>query len=428
MVYKRGEVWWYKFTWNGELIRESTKQGNKRIAGQIESAHKTSLAKGEVGLRDKKYIPTLKDFLTLDFFPFIEARFTDKPNTLDYYKNGVRGLNAFEPLAGATLDTITADKIGAYVAKLREEGFAVGSINRRLEVLRRAFKLAAEWGKVEKVLPKVEMLPGETHRDRVLSDEEETRYLDAATGIGNGIELAYQSALKGIRATMRGEEPIKPEDPFTLRDAAALLMDCALRPDELFRLRWEQIRDDALNVTFGKTKNARRTIPLTPRAAAFLEMRRAVAKTEWVFPAPTRSGHIGKSTLKKRHANACKLAEVPYFVLYTFRHTCLTRWAEYMDPYTLAYLAGHSDFSTTRRYVHPQAHTIRDAMARARMGRGGHNSGHSEATGGKEGDAGNPANEMQREGLDGRGGRIRTSDLLVPNQALYQAEPRPEQT
>ncbi len=27
----------------------------------------------------------------------------------------------------------------------------------------------------------------------------------------------------------------------------------------------------------------------------------------------------------------------------------------------------------------------------------------------------------------GRGERIRTSGLLVPNQALYQAEPRPEQ-
>src|ERR1017187_8576411 len=26
----------------------------------------------------------------------------------------------------------------------------------------------------------------------------------------------------------------------------------------------------------------------------------------------------------------------------------------------------------------------------------------------------------------GRGGRIRTFDLLVPNQALYQAEPRPD--
>lgn len=85
-----------------------------------------------------------------------------------------------------------------------------------------------------------------------------------------------------------------------------------------------------------------------------------------------------KSTLKKQHPKAYQLAEVAAFSLYTFRHTCLTRWAEYMDPFTLAYLAGHSDFSTTRRYVHPQAETVRAAMERARSGRGGHNSGHSD--------------------------------------------------
>jgi hypothetical protein len=34
-VYKRGRVWWYKFTWNGEPIRESTGQTNKRVAEQI---------------------------------------------------------------------------------------------------------------------------------------------------------------------------------------------------------------------------------------------------------------------------------------------------------------------------------------------------------------------------------------------------------
>jgi hypothetical protein len=29
--------------------------------------------------------------------------------------------------------------------------------------------------------------------------------------------------------------------------------------------------------------------------------------------------------------------------------------------------------------------------------------------------------------LNGRGERIRTSDLSVPNRALYQAEPRPDE-
>ena len=59
-VYKqaKSKKWWYKFTWNGELIRESTKQTNKRVAEQMEAAHRTALAKGEVGIRDKKPVPT----------------------------------------------------------------------------------------------------------------------------------------------------------------------------------------------------------------------------------------------------------------------------------------------------------------------------------------------------------------------------------
>ena len=109
-VYKRGKIWWYKFTWTGEPIRESTKQTNKRTAEQMEAAHKTSLAKGEVGIRDKVPVPVLGDFLDGDFLPFIESRFVNKPNTLDYYKNGVKGLMAHLPIAECPLDAITAEE------------------------------------------------------------------------------------------------------------------------------------------------------------------------------------------------------------------------------------------------------------------------------------------------------------------------------
>jgi integrase len=73
-----------------------------------------------------------------------------------------------------------------------------------------------------------------------------------------------------------------------------------------------------------------------------------------------------QSTLKRQHEKACKLGKLVAFVPYTFRHTCLTRWANILDPYTLAYLAGHSDFGTTRRYVHPNLRTAREALDRAR--------------------------------------------------------------
>jgi hypothetical protein len=53
-VYKRGEVWWFKFSWKGGLIRESTKQGNKRVAEQIESGRKTQLAEVIAGFVAKR--------------------------------------------------------------------------------------------------------------------------------------------------------------------------------------------------------------------------------------------------------------------------------------------------------------------------------------------------------------------------------------
>src|SRR5579864_4239263 len=126
-VYKQkgSKKWWYKFSWNGELIRESTKQTNKRVAEQIEAAHKTALAKGEVGIREKKRIPTLKNFAKDDFLPFVESQFKDKPKTLEYYHNGTKNLVADQCLGSKGLDIINAEMVGQYVAGRREAGLKV---------------------------------------------------------------------------------------------------------------------------------------------------------------------------------------------------------------------------------------------------------------------------------------------------------------
>ncbi len=96
-VYKqpKSKYWWYKFTWNSEPIRESTKQTNKRVAEQMEAAHRTSLAKGEVGIRDRKPVPTLKDFAEHYFLPFVQSTFTAKVKTQKYYEYGVKALLSF---------------------------------------------------------------------------------------------------------------------------------------------------------------------------------------------------------------------------------------------------------------------------------------------------------------------------------------------
>jgi integrase len=198
-----------------------------------------------------------------------------------------------------------------------------------------------------------------------LARDEERRYLEEK--VGPILILRRRSnGLSPVRGRGRERFRVPPVDPYLLKDVTTILIDCALRPEECFRLRRHNVRDGVLHVSFGKTENARRTVLLTTRAFALLEPRRPAIQSDWGFSAPTRSGHIEKSTLKKQHKKALKLSEVEPFTLYTLRHTCLTRWLSDMSAYTLAYLAGHADFATTKRYIHPQEDTVRAAMERAR--------------------------------------------------------------
>src|SRR6202035_4294018 len=93
---------------------------------------------------------------------------------------------------------------------------------------------------------------------------------------------------------------------------------------------------------------------------------------------------VEPSTLKKQHARTFKTLEeqakqtnlepVRPFVLYSLRHTFLTRLgASGCDVWTLARIAGHSSIALSARYVHPSEDAVLDAMALF----GGHKIGHS---------------------------------------------------
>ena len=359
MIYKRGKIYWYKFMWLGSPVRESTKQGNDKVARQMEAAHRTSLAKGEVGIRERKAAPTLAEFMENKFKPWVEATFREKPRTQIWYFGGVRRLSEFAPLAKARLNEITSETIRAYIAKRQTDGLNVTSINRELQILRRALRLAVEWGEVDSTI-KIRMLPGERRRERVITPEEEAKYLAAA--------------------------------PEPLASIASVLADTGMRPEECFRLRWENVtwangRNGVLLVTHGKTAAARRVIPMTPRVRTVLEFRwDGSGKPEdgWVWPAQTRSGHVEPSSLRKKHSGTFKsVAEeaakrnkksVRPFVLYSLRHTFLTRLGQSgCDVWTLARIAGHTSINISARYVHPSEDVVLDAISRL----GGHKIGHS---------------------------------------------------
>jgi len=107
----------------------------------------------------------------------------------------------------------------------------------------------------------------------------------------------------------------------------------------------------------------------------------------WIWPAPTKSGHVEPSTLKKQHYKAIKASKVRSFVLYTLRHTFLTRLgASGCDVCTLARIPGHSSIAMSYRYVHPSEEKVLDAMTNLT---GGYKIGYSE-----ESDSQAPAGQL----------------------------------
>jgi len=344
-VYKRGNCWWFEFVFNAERVRESTKQGNKRIAEQIEAARKTQLAKGEVGIQDRKPAPALKNFVQR-FTQAIEVQCAEKPRTISFYKAKVKTLLADSILANTRLDEIDEAAIEKYVqgrsrfVSRRKQALSPGSINRELATLRRLLRLAHEWKEIQRV-PRIRLLRGERQREFVLNDWQEAAYLAAC--------------------------------PETLSDIATMLLDTGLRLGEALSLEWPQVHLESapgakfgyITVLSGKAKNRKsRNVPISERTIAVLA--KAGPRRSGIVFNRENGAAISESHLDQQHARIRKLLKLPAdFVLHSLRHTFGTRLGESgADAFTIMRLMGHSTVTVSQRYVHPSPESIELAYER----------------------------------------------------------------
>jgi integrase len=248
-------------------------------------------------------------------------------------------------LADLRLDELTDEHAQLYAAEYRK--LTPSGINRGLRTLRRALNLAYKWGVIEKPV-KVELAKGENQRDRVLTHVELKAYLDAC------------------------EQPWK--------DAATIIVEEGMRPGEVFALQWPHVilSDDGsetgmIQIVEGKSKAARRILPMTPVVHRLLKARLAKGKQPtagYIFPGASSSGRLTSDGLaRQQHVQALKDSTVAPFPPYSLRHTALTRLGEAAggDVFALARIAGHSSITITQRYVHPQAETIDRVFAKARQ-------------------------------------------------------------
>ena len=348
MIYKpKGRKYYkVKFHFRGQLIHKATRATTKKDARTIEATLRSELAKGNWGILEMKPSPKLCEFLRKDFLPFTRTRFATKLKSRQYYEYGTGRLLESD-FAEAKLDEVTGQHATQFAA--RNCNFSPSTVNCGLRTLRRALSLAVEWGKLDK-MPRIPLAKGERQRERVLTDAEIKLYLENC------------------------RQPWK--------DAAAVILGTGMRPGEVYGLRWEFVLLNGcgglIQVTEGKSKAARRILPMIPDVYGVLKARHEQQGSPaqgWVFPTTARFGHLEQNTAKTQHSavfakvnaeaikNGLPLPLAP-FEPYVMRHTALTRMAPFCDAFTLARIAGHSSITITQRYCHPQADAVEAAFSK----------------------------------------------------------------
>jgi len=289
------------------------------------------------------------------------------------------------------LNEVTSQHAAGFIA--RQSRLSASTQNCGLRTLRRALNLAEEWGKIDRA-PKLALARGERQRERIVTETE---------------FVAYQELCR---------------QPWS--DVVTILYCTGMRPGEAYRLRWEHVllndQGGMIQIAEGKTKAARRLLPMLPEVFTALKTRHEAQKYPaegWVFPSGSKSGHLEESSGKIQHGEAVKklcaaaaayqvwkkddskgdwqtaviagtklnaeyvgrhaaviVAGFKAFAPYSLRHSALTRLSENgCDAFTLARIAGHSSITITQRYCHPQADAIERAFKKLA---GGHRIGHIE--------------------------------------------------
>ena len=338
-LYKRAnsKYWWMKFTFDGELVQASTKVANKRDAGTVESAYRTQLALGKIGIEPKVKAPTFTKAVE-DFLVWSKIEHAEKSNTYRrYYFSGELLKKYF---GNVKVDKIQKKDVEDFIvwrsgntSRKTKEFITRETINNELLTLKIILKRLVE-SRILRASPAlgVKQLKANDRNFHVISTDEEKRYLLAA--------------------------------PQPLQDVAILMLETGMRCGEIYRIRRSEVFLDKgfLKITKGKTKAAVRQVHLSERAKAVLRGRLQRFKGENLFPQNNEDFRPATTGIEKMHSRTMERVKMK-FRLYDCRHTFASRAVENgVDLLTLSQILGHSGLKTISRYAHPSENYKADAI------------------------------------------------------------------
>jgi integrase len=256
--------------------------------------------------------------------------------------------------------------VDGYIAAQAAAGLAPKTIRNHLALLRVMLKVARRW-RLTTADPLAEVEPPQADQAemQVLTEVEIARLL-----------TAYRE--------LQAEAPWAEREWWALaRRLVEVALGTALRRGELLALRWRDIEllDGRLHVrealvrgqfTTPKSKASRRTIGLGPRTTAVLQEQwqasRYTTDDSLVFPHPALGKPLDPDKLSSAYMRpALRRAAItkPFRPWHDLRHTALTHEAAAGNPQAYVQAkAGHSQGTTTERYIHAAQVLFPGAAAR----------------------------------------------------------------
>ena len=280
--------------------------------------------------QELRSIPTLSEFVSEKYLPFIKT-YKRSWNT----DETVLRIHVLPALGRMALDEITAEHIIALVARMREDGYAAGTSNRVIMIIRYLYNLAAKW-----------KVPGVTANP--------TR----------GIEMGRESEKNRFLTREEAQQlvaSIAADENRTAANAILLLMFTGARRNEVTQAKWEHVLWNERKLFVPLSKSGKpRWIALSPSALSLLQSLRKNAQGEYIFPSGVTGRPCPSLWFPWRRIRA--RAGLEDVRLHDLRHSFASFLVnEGVSLYVVQALLGHANARTTQRYAHLANDTLSDA-------------------------------------------------------------------
>lgn len=278
---------------------------------------------------EMRTIPTLAELVRDRYLPHVKG-----------YKRSwctdetILRVHVLPVLGSQYVDLIRADPIAVLVDRMREKGYATGTTNRVVIVLRHIFNLARKW-----------RIPG--------VGENPTAGINIAPDVNRERFLSLEEAQRLIASIEQDENQVAAK-------AIMLLLLTGARRNEITHARWEYLDLEKRTLLVPKSKSGKpRTIALN---AAAIELLRSIPRdgSFYILPSPV-TGQPSPSLFFPWQRIRTR-AGLPDLRLHDLRHSFASFLVNKgVSLYVVQGLLGHANTRYTQRYAHLTPDTLRDA-------------------------------------------------------------------